>query len=221
MKKIKTVISLLLILCLSISLLAIPAGAAAAAPDEIDLSEAQKLMPLNSATFSDTENGTQEYLFRITLKDAGKIRFYNTSAKVGSSSRIALLYSDGRTALKGKYSDVIGKIMYIAKKGTYYVKVTLTRSQSVRGFGYTYISDSGKRVTKRVAVDQGKKYSFSSYVKTFSGTRKWTTSDSSVIKISSKGIGTVVGTGKATIRVYSSNGDYAQITVRVREEGEE
>ena len=55
-----------------------------------------------------------------------------------------------------------------------------TVRNTFRAFGYTFISDSGKRVTKRVAVDQGKKYRFSSYVKNFSGTRKWTTSDSSV-----------------------------------------
>ena len=215
MKRIRTVIALFLVFTVWLCLPAVSAEAAA------DLSEATELSSLNSASFSNSETGTQTYLFKISLKDSGKIRFYNSSSVTGSSSRLSLLYSDGRKAVTGKFSDVVGKIMYIGKKGTYYVQVSLTKSQSVRGFGYTFIADSGNRVTKKITLTEGRTYNFAVMVKNISGTRRWTTSDSSVAKVNTKGGVKLVGEGTAKIRVYSSRGDYAVITVTSKPAGTE
>ena len=208
MKKICSYFTLLIAFVFAISTITVTAGA-------VNLNNATVLSPLKSASFMNSSKVSKSYLFKITLADSGKICFFRASDDVTSSAKLSVLTSNGKSAVSGSFSDMIGKTISINKKGTYYAQIILSTSQSVKGFGYTYVAKSGKNVSKSISINTGDKLDCSSYVKDFRGTLKWTTSNKSIAKITTKGIITGVNSGSAKVRVYSSNGDYAQFSVKV------
>ena len=208
MKNVFKSVTLIIIVSIILSIFTLPVCA-------VNLDKAMVLPPLKTVSFSNSASDTKFYLFKISLLDAGKISFFKLSSELSSTTKLSILNSSGKAVVSRGLSDIMGKSISINKKGTYYVQVKLPKSESVKGFGYTFVSNSGKSVSKSISINVGKTYDCSSYVNGFNGTLKWTTSKSSVAKVSTKGIITAANAGEAKIRAYSSKGDYAQFTVTV------
>jgi hypothetical protein len=131
MKHLKNLIAILLTAVIAVSVLVVPSSAAG-------ISSAKPWSPdTNKSIKADAAKKATGY-YKITITGAGEMSFYTGKLNVTDASRYALLNAKGKTLRSGKLSSLETKTFNINKAGTYYLKITLGKGESVKYFRYMY-----------------------------------------------------------------------------------
>ena len=166
-----------------------------------------------------------EALYKIVLPSSGKITIsvtksngtwgtvngyiYNTNAEVIASTESTNVW----------YSKLYGGGAWEIddlKKGTYYFKMRANYDDwHIDDFYYTFTPDEKPTISLALNVKVGDELDFSALASNYTGKVTYKTTDSKVASIE-KGKVTCKKAGKAKIRAYLNNGDYAEITLVVK-----
>lgn len=214
MKKFKKIVAVLMSVAMIVCMFAVPASAASV------FDGAKKISALELV--SGDHKTKAEHYYKIVLSDKGKIKFHcaeYAEGIAGYTDYLYLLDSNGNTIIDN-YSDGIADMVEkeydISKKGTYYIKIKQRTSDYwYKDFYYTFIPVNSPSISIAITMKVGEKIDFSTVTSNYNGNVTWKTTKSSVATVS-KGTVTAKKKGKAQIRAYMNNGDYAEITVKVK-----
>jgi len=194
MKKFKKILAVLLSVVMIVCMFSVPVSAASVFDKAVKLSP----MELVSGNFKNCS----AYFYKITLPDSGKISFYCSDYDF---SPVTLLDTSGNTVIKG--SDLyymVNKKYEVSKKGTYYIRIEKKSANYVadasyfNDFYYGFEPDHTPTISLALNVKVGDELDFSALGSNYTGKCR---------KVN------VVGAGKAKIRVYMDNNEYAEITL--------
>ena len=170
---------------------------------------------------SHTFKNDREIIYKIVLPDSGKITIYCSEYGGEYNPKLALLDSNGKSVVKeGWFCDRINNEYEISKKGTYYLQVSWPRASNLssptigyfKDLYYGFEPDHTPTLSLALNVKVGDELDFSALGTNYTGKCRWGTTKLSVATVS-KGKVNVVGAGKAKIRVYMDNNEYAEITL--------
>ena len=162
-----------------------------------------------------------DYYYKISLTDSGKITFH-CSKYSNWGEKLSLLNSNGKTIISADdFSKRLEKEYNIEKKGTYYIRIQFTSSipswDSFTNFYYTFEPDAKPTISIGVYMDVGDTLNVAALASNYDGKVTWKTTKKAVATIS-KGKIKAKSAGKARIRAYMDNGEYAEIVVIVKDE---
>lgn len=211
----KKILSVLLAMTMIFSVMATNVVSASAASI---FSGAKKISALETISMKEGKESVTKY-YKIYLPDSGKIRFHcdKHNDSVWYQIKISLLSSDGRTIVESNslYQNVHEKDYEIEKKGTYYIKISKGKSYFFNNFYYTFEPDNTPTVSIGVKLKEGNTLDITAFTNDYDGKVTWKTTNKSVAVVSNGKI-KAKKAGKAKIRAYMDNGDYAEITVSVK-----
>ena len=173
-------------------------------------------MEYYSTSFDDIEY----YYYKIVLPSSGSITF-----RVEEGHAKATIFSSNAdevavvSTFNGEYSIEFNagrswKIPNLSK-GTYYLKLEKYRAKEVKNFYYTFAPDNKPTISLALNVKVGDELDFSALASNYTGKCTWKTTKSAVASVDG-GTVTCKKAGKAKIRAYMNNGDYAEITLIVK-----
>ena len=179
-------------------------------------SSAQKIDKLE---YYSTSFKSKDYAYyKIVLPTSGTIQFRDEEGKAeaflynSNAEEIAHTKTDAwHSAFRPDSTWEISKL----SKGTYYLKLCKEYSEEIKNFYYTFIPDETPTISIALNVKVGDELDFSALASNYSGKVTWKTTDSKVATVS-KGVVNCKKAGKAKIRAYMDNGDYAEITLIVK-----
>ena len=216
----KKILSVLLAMAMIFSVMAAGVvNASAASP----FAGAKTLDKLDTISVDKVKEVTIKY-YKIKLSSPGTITFRCTNYTSGGWTTIALLDSDGNKVLKE--SKTINELsVYVEKKGTYYIKLGFdyrkyVGSGSIEDFYYTFKSDAKPTISIGVYMEPGDTLNVAALASNYDGKVTWKTTKKAVATIS-KGKIKAKSAGKARIRAYMDNGEYAEIVVIVKDEDDD
>lgn len=186
---------------------------------------AQKLKPLEYA--SDVLNDKQtEVIYKIVLPSSGKIRFHCTDCWASdwhpSNPVCELTDANGKVLSSPNHLDscqitaMVERDFKIPKKGTYYWKISKGLHDVYwNNMYYTFIPDEDAKISIVINLKVGQSLDLSAAADNYSGKVAWKSTKTSVATVNN---GTVKAkkAGTTKIQVYMSNGDYEEITVKVK-----
>ena len=213
----KKILSVLLAMDMIFSVMAAGVvNASAASP----FAGAKTLDKLDTITVNEAKEVTIKY-YKIKLSSAGTITFRCTDYTSGGWTTITLLDSDGNKVLKE--SKTINDLsVYVEKKGTYYIKLSFDYKRGLGGgwikdFYYNFKPDAKPTISIGVYMEPGDTLNVAALASNYDGKVTWKTTKKSVATVS-KGKIKAKSAGKARIRAYMDNGEYAEIVVIVKDE---
>ena len=182
--------------------------------------KAVKLSPMELA--SGNFKNTSEYFYKVVLNDSGKIMFYcsdhyNPDSLSWKWAKLTLIDSMGNEIIEKKaLRDRLNKSFEITKKGTYYIKIEKGEGNDCyfNNFYYGFQPDHTPTISLALNAKVGDEFDFSALTSNYKGKVTMKTTDSKVADVDGN-IVTCKKAGKAKIRAYMNNGDYAEITLIV------
>lgn len=217
MKKFNKMIAVLMSVAMIVCMFAVPASAASIFDSAIKIDALE--------TVSDNFEKVSEHYYKINLSSSGKITFhcgdYRNRNSNSTWDNISLLDANGNTIIKSDATHYILEKEYtIEKKGVYYIRFeNYSGISSYKGwyknFYYSFKPDNAPYISIAITMKVGDKIDFSTVTSNYKGNITWKTTKSSVATVS-KGAVTAKKKGTAQIRAYMDNGDYAEITVKVK-----
>lgn len=210
----KKLLSVLVVAAMFFSMMSVCAVNASAASI---FDKAKKISALDTVSASG-KNGL-DYYYKITLPDSGKITF-QCSNYSSWGEKLTLLNSSGNTIIdRDSFEYRINKKYNIEKKGTYYIRIQFTSSipswDSIENFYYTFEPDHTPTISLAINVKVGDKLDFSAFTTNYKGKCTWKTTDKKVATVKAGKV-TALKAGKAKIRAYMDNGEYAEIVLVVK-----
>lgn len=216
----KKILSVLLAMAMIFSVMATGCINASAASI---FSGAKEISAMDTISMDKTKETVTKY-YKITLSDSGKIRFHcdKHNDDVWYRINISLLDSNGKTIIESKSlcQGVHEKDYEIEKKGTYYIKISKSSSYYFENFYYTFEPDNSPTISIGVYMDVGDTLNVAALASNYDGKVTWKTTKKAVATIS-KGKIKAKKAGKARIRAYMDNGEYAEIVVIVKDEDDD
>ena len=223
MTKFKKLTAVLLSVIMFVCCFTIQTSAASIFDDTIKISPTE--------TVSHTFKNDMEVLYKMSFSDSGKISFYCSDYYYddiwGVGSKLSILDKNGNTIIKEDFlAKFLNKEFTIDKKGTYYIRFINTQEKNFgsykrgeynyfKNFYYGFKPDHTPTISLVLNVKVGDELDFSALTSNYSGKVTFKTTDSKIAEVS-KGIVTCKKAGKAKIRAYMNNGDYAEITLVVK-----
>ena len=211
MTKLKKMTAVLLSVIMLVCCFSVQAGAASIYDKAVKL----KPMDLVSGDFS----GVTEYYYKIVVSDSGKIRLHvgDYSGHPGQSPEVSIVDSNGKMIVEPDvFVNRKDKDYKLQKKGTYYLIIHKPYSvHEFKDFYYTFEPDHTLTISLALNVKVGDELDFSALASNYTGKVTYKTTDSKVATVD-KGKVTCKKAGKAKIRAYMNNGDYAEITLVVK-----
>lgn len=214
----KKILSVLLAMAMIFSVMS--AGVVNASAASI-FSGAKKINALDAISISaekSKEKVTKYY--KINLSDSGRIKFHADSHDdTGGYIKISLLNSNGKTIIEPSvsYNILEKKEFQISKKGIYYIRIDVSKYYHITNFYYTFEPDAKPTISIGVYMDVGDTLNVAALASNYDGKVTWKTTKKAVATIS-KGKIKAKSAGKARIRAYMDNGEYAEIVVIVKDE---
>lgn len=153
---------------------------------------------------------------KIVLKDSGILRI-RAELERGGGERFTLY--DSSSMINEIYSvNCMGTIcdtgnIKIKKAGTYYLKIE--GSNNITNLYYSFEPDHTPTISLALNAKVGDEFDFSALTSNYKGKVTMKTTDSKVADVDGN-IVTCKKAGKAKIRAYMNNGDYAEITLIVK-----
>ena len=216
MKKFKKIVAVLMSVTMIVCMFAVSASATSI------FDNATNLKALNTVSVKNNTSSDKDVYFKINLTDSGKIKFhYQDKTWTWGTEYFYLMNSNGDTIVSNYLSNSFEKEYNIDKKGTYYVRLKLVpassgrEASSITDFYYTFTPNNTPAISLSISMKVGDKIDFSAVTSNYKGNITWKTTKSSVATVS-KGAVTAKKKGTAQIRAYMDNGDYAEITVKVK-----
>ncbi|MBR1831129.1 MAG: Ig-like domain-containing protein [Ruminiclostridium sp.] len=171
---------------------------------------------------SHTFKNDTEVLYKIVLPDSGTIQFYCSDYNnywSGSTwyPRVSLLDKNGAAIIDNAgFVGIQEGTHRIDKKGTYYIKIVDNDKKAYfKNFYYGFQPDNTPTISLALNAKVGDEFDFSALASNYTGKVTYKTTDSKVATVD-KGKVTCKKAGKAKIRAYMNNGDYAEITLVVK-----
>jgi|GEM_PF-2191521 len=223
MTKLKKMTAVLLSVVMLVCCFSVQASAKSIFDDAIKISATEAV--------SHTFKNDMEVIYKVSFSDSGKISFYCSDYyydkiwEVGS--KISVLDTNGNTIIKEDFlAKFLNKEYTIDKKGTYYIRFINTQEKSFgsyqrgeynyyKNFYYGFQPDHTPTISLALNVKVGDELDFSALASNYTGKVTYKTTDSKVATVD-KGKVTCKKAGKAKIRAYMNNGDYAEITLVVK-----
>lgn len=175
-----------------------------------------------SQAVSYTTKKEKTFYFKINLSSSGTIVFH---AENDSYAFISLLDSKGDTVIsEGGLLNRRSREYRVEKKGTYYIKLHACYYNIgwylFENFYYTFDPDAEPTISIGVYMDVGDTLNVAALASNYDGKVTWKTTKKAVATIS-KGKIKAKKAGKARIRAYMDNGEYAEIVVIVKDEDDD
>ncbi len=128
--------------------------------------------------------------------------------------------SSGDTVISDYLSDIFEKKFTVDKKGTYYIRINLEgttsdKYASLKNFYFSFTPNHTPTISLALNAKVGDEFDFSALTSNYKGKVTMKTTDSKVADVDGN-IVTCKKAGKAKIRAYMNNGDYAEITLVVK-----
>ena len=204
MKKFKKLTAVLLSVVMIVCMFSVPTSAKGLFDNAI------KMTALETYSKTFTKTKVEDIYYKIVLTDSGILHI-----RYGSHSTYGwpVLYNSNAEIIKETIGDKCD--IEIAKKGTYYLKVSgrnMGYDDYINDLYYSFTPDHTPTISLGLNVKVGDELSFSALATNYTGGARWGTTNAKVATVS-KGKVEVVGAGKAKIRVYMDNGEYAEITL--------
>ena len=167
-----------------------------------------------SKTFK-AENETIYY--KLVLNDSGVLVF---RCRDSLYTKYELYNANGQSISSGNGlangGDLNGREIKIEKKGTYYLGVSSRDANSnFSDLYYIFTPDNTPAIQLALNLKVGDELDFSALATNYSGKCTWKTTDSKVAAVKA-GTVTALKAGKAKIRAYMNNGEYAEITLIIK-----
>ena len=181
---------------------------------------AKEVAPVSDSTVTNTGDSVQKIRLKLALPESGTLKFFVTKTGTDMSSVLTLYNSKGKVLKSGKLSELVCKSIAISSKGTYYLDIKLAAKKSVNKLCYVFTGKSSEKYTlDTLDLSPDKTVDLTSYAlegsKDMGDRIKWTSTNSSVVKILKNGKIKTVGEGKATVRAYGSGGGLVTINISV------
>lgn len=207
----KKILSVLVVIAMVFSVMATSVVNASAASV---FSKAKKISALD--TVSAKGKDISDCYYKISLPDSGKITFHCSENPIWGTKKLSLLNSNGKTIIDMAYlSDRLEKEYVIKNKGTYYIRIQMTSDATFTDFYYTFEPDHTPTISIAINAKVGDELDFSALATNYKGKCTWKTTDSKVASVKAGKV-TALKAGKAKIRAYMDNGEYAEIVVIVK-----
>lgn len=208
----KKLLSVLVVAAMFFSMMSVCAVNASAASI---FDKAKKISALDTVSFGDKRG---DLYYKIVLPDSGKIVFhysYQNNSHGLSSLELSLLDSNGSAIINMSSLRRMAEEKYkINKKGTYYIRFK-AHDAGVTDFYYSFEPDHTPTISLAVNVKVGDKLDFSAFTTNYKGKCTWKTTDKKVATVKAGKV-TALKAGKAKIRAYMDNGEYAEIVLVVK-----
>lgn len=179
--------------------------------------KAVKLSPMEivSGDFSEVED--RMFFYKVVVTDSGKIKIHCGDYWWHDSPSISITDSKGNSIVD---LDIMGRRLEtdykLPKKGTYYIRVQDGGHKAwFKELYYTFVPDHTPTISLALNAKVGDEFDFSALTSNYKGKVTMKTTDSKVADVD-RNIVTCKKAGKAKIRAYMNNGDYAEITLIVK-----
>ena len=139
MKKLKIAVSVMLTLVMAIVCMAVPASAATS-------SNVKKWALETNIDLKASKSKKSTTYLKFKTEGAGVLSFYfgAEDSKLTKNSKYELLNANKKSLKSGKLSSLATKTFKINKAGTFYLKVTLAKGESIKYFRYYYFAYGAK-----------------------------------------------------------------------------
>ncbi|HBI52851.1 MAG TPA: hypothetical protein DDX72_08745 [Ruminococcaceae bacterium] len=161
------------------------------------------------------KSNRQTVYYKIVLNDSGEITFRYRDYHYIATSDTILYNSNGEKIADYIFNLGRSKTIAIEKKGTYYLQVVGDKNGDFSDLYYTFTPDNTPIISLALNVKVGDALDFSALASNYTGKCTWKTTKSAVASVDG-GTVTCKKAGKAKIRAYMNNGDYAEITLIVK-----
>lgn len=141
MKKLKTLLAVMLALVTALVCLTIPASAASSA-------KVKKWALETNVDLKASKSKKSTTYLKFTVEGKGVLSFFVSDDCSIKNSRYELLSAKKQTLKSGKLSALVTKKFTINKAGTYYLKVTLGKGEYINYFRYYYYAYGAKPTAK-------------------------------------------------------------------------
>ena len=211
MKKFKKITAVLL----SVVMIVCCLSASVSAKSVFDSASKLEALELVSG-YQKVANAIKEVYYKISLPDSGKLSFHCKDYTSSGWVRVYLYDTTGKTILDEGWPNDSCRI---DKKGTYYIKIWMEGYYDGRthyeDFYYSFEPDNTPTISLALNVKVGDELDFSALASNYSGKCTWKSTKPAVASVD-KGKVKALKVGKAKIRAYMNNGDYAEITLVVK-----
>jgi hypothetical protein len=139
MKKFKIALSVMLTLVMAIVCMAVPASAASS-------SNVKKWAVETNIDLAAKKTKKSTTYLKFTTEGAGVLSFYFSTddSKLTKASKYELLNAKKKTLKSGKLSALATKTFKLSKGGTFYLKVTLAKGESIKYFRHYFYANGAK-----------------------------------------------------------------------------
>ncbi len=193
------------------------------------LNDAKTIKQLETISIINKTNEDKSYYYKINLPDSGKLAFHGERTKsFWGTERFYVSDSNGTSIFDEYLNQSFEQTINIKKKGTYLIKINLDRKYdyysggksgtdyaSVSNFYYSFEPDNTPTISLALNVKVGDELDFSALATNYTGKCTWKSTKPAVASVD-KGKVKALKVGKAKIRAYMNNGDYAEITLVVK-----
>ena len=214
MTRSKKLLAVLLTAVTVVCMLCVPASAASVFSSAIKISQLE--------TCSKKFKGeNQTIYYKIVLNDSGTLVFrcresLMTKYELYNSNAESIIAGDCLQDGSNYGRELGGRKIEIEKKGTYYLGITSRAADSnFYDLYYTFTPNNTPTISIALNVKVGDTFDFSAFTSNYTGKVTFKTTDSKIASVKS-GTVTALKEGKARIRVYMNNGDYAEIYLVVK-----